>query len=299
MDSRQGTGPRGIWAAVVTPIDDSLSPDIAKAIPYYCELLETGCDGVNLFGTTGEAMSFGTAQRREFMEAVAQSGLPMGRVMAGTGAASLDEMVSLTRAALDLEFAAVLLMPPFFYRDAGDEGVVRFFDALFARASMPPGRAVLYNFPLMSGITFHPGLVDRLMAEFPRTIAGLKDSSNDRALQAELHARHPDLAIFPGSEHYLDDALSSGAAGCISGSVALWPGLAQRVHRGGAPDDARRLADRRATVTGLPFIAAVRYCIARTRADDSWNAPMPPLAALTADERAELDRRLDAGEVVR
>ena len=291
MDNRGGIGPRGIWAAVVTPIDASLSPDTAKGIPYYRELLETGCDGVNLFGTTGEAMSFGTAQRRDFMAAVAESGLPMQRVMVGTGAASLDESVLLTRHALALEFSAVLLMPPFFYRDAGDEGIMRFFDALFERASMPPGKALLYNFPLMSGITFHPALVDRLMATFPETIVGLKDSSNDRALQAELHARHPDLAIFPGSEHYLVEALAAGAAGCISGSVALWPELAQRVLREGDDNDARRLADHRATLTGLPFIAAVRDRIARKLADDSWKTPMPPLVSLTGSERAELDRR--------
>jgi 4-hydroxy-tetrahydrodipicolinate synthase len=291
VHNRDGAGPRGIWAAVVTPIDNSLRPNHAKAIPYYRALLESGCDGINLFGTTGEAMSFGTSQRREFMEAVAESGLPKRRIMAGTGAASLDEAIALTRHALALEFSAVLLMPPFFYRDAGDDGVLRFFETLFARASMPEGKAILYNFPAMSGITFHASLVDRLIAAFPQTIVGLKDSSNDRALQAELHARHPHLAIFPGSEHNLDEALAAGAAGCISGSVALWPDLAQRVCRTRAKDDAHQLADRRATLTGLPFIAAVRYCTARSQADGSWETPMPPLVPLTASERAELDRR--------
>ncbi len=292
MDKHDRLHPHGIWAAVVTPIDASLRPNSAKAIPYYRGLLESGCDGINLFGTTGEAMSFGTAQRREFMEAVGESGLPKRRIMAGTGAASLDESVSLTRHALALEFSAVLLMPPFFYRDAGDDGVLRFFNALFARASMPPGRAILYNFPAMSGITFHPDLVDRLMAAFPRAIVGFKDSSNDRALQAELHARHPGFAIFPGSEHYLDKALTAGAAGCISGSVALWPELAQRVFRERDENDARRLADHRTTLAGLPFIAAVRERIARTLDDDSWQTPMPPLVALSDSERAEFKRRM-------
>jgi 4-hydroxy-tetrahydrodipicolinate synthase len=185
-------------------------------------------------------------------------------------------------------------MPPFFYRDAGDDGVLHFFDALFERASMPAGKAILYNFPSMSGITFHPDLVDRLTAAFPRTIAGLKDSSNDRALQAELHARHPDLAIFPGSEHYLDAALAAGAAGCISGSVALWPELAQRALREGDANDARRLAEHRATLRELPFVAAVRDRIARALADESWKTPMPPLVALSDSERAELERRLGA-----
>jgi 4-hydroxy-tetrahydrodipicolinate synthase len=287
-------GVRGIWAAVVTPIDASLRPDANKAIAYYRELLAAGCDGINIFGTTGEAMSFGTAPRRDFMEAVARSGLPMKRVMAGTGAASLEEAASLTHHAIDLEFAAVLLMPPFFYRDGGDEGIMRFFEALFARVAIPPRKAILYNFPSMSGVTFHPALVDRLVAAFPEAIGGLKDSSNDSALQAELYARHPSLAILPGSEHYLDAAAAAGASGCISGSVALWPEIAQRVHRTAAKEDARNLTALRMTLTGLPFIPAVRHCIARRTSDDSWQIPMPPLVSLTPAERAELDHRFDA-----
>ncbi|MGA8533700.1 MAG: dihydrodipicolinate synthase family protein [Candidatus Tumulicola sp.] len=287
-------GLHGIWAAVVTPIDATLRPDAAKAIEYYGQLLQRGCDGINLFGTTGEAMSFGTRRRLELMQAVAGSGLPMKRFMAGTGAASLDEAARLTQAAINLKFTAALLMPPFFYRDAGDDGVLRFFDKLFGSVSMPRGAAILYNFPLMSGITFHPDLVDRLVAAFPETIGGLKDSSNDRALQAEVLRRHPGLALFPGSEHYLHDAIAAGAAGCISGSAALWPELTQAVYRDGAAADARQLADCRMTLTGFPFVAAVRHRIAVERRDDSWRLPMPPLVPLAPEERVELDRRFRA-----
>ncbi|MEO6836318.1 MAG: dihydrodipicolinate synthase family protein [Candidatus Tumulicola sp.] len=289
-DAKKGL--RGNWAAVVTPVDAHLRPDAAKAIAYYRDLLDAGCDGINLLGTTGEAMSFGAAQRLQLMEAVARSGIPRCRAMAGTGAASLEDTTRLTRAALDLGFAAVLLMPPFFFRDATDDGVMRFFDALFARLPVANDRVLLYNFPQMSGITFHPDLVDRLIEAFPGAIAGLKDSSNDRALQAEILVRHPGLAVFPGSEEYLLDAVASGAAGCISGSVALWPQLARSVYLHPAPGDARRLAERRAVLAQLPFVAAVRYCIARNLGDDSWEQPVPPLMPLTPAQRSELDRRL-------
>lgn len=284
---------RGVWAAVVTPLAD-LHPDAAKAIAYYRELLATGCDGINLLGTTGEAMSFGVAQRLRLMEAVAASGLPMERAMVGTGAASLEDTVALTRRAAELRFAAVLVMPPFFYRDADDDGIVRFFDALFARVELAPGAALLYNFPAMSGITFGPELVDRLVAAFPRTIGGVKDSSNDRALQTELLKRHPALAVFPGSEHYLSEAVAAGAAGCISGSVALWPQLAQRVYLRAFGDDVAQLAACRTALTGLAFIPAVRHGIAAQRDDEAWRTPMPPLVELPSAGRAEFERRLQA-----
>ncbi|MBV9027120.1 MAG: dihydrodipicolinate synthase family protein [Candidatus Eremiobacteraeota bacterium] len=281
--------PKGIWAAVVTPIDRSYSHDILRAVAYYRDLLQRGCDGINLLGTTGEAMSFSRDQRRRFMEAVAQRGLPMERVMAGTGAASLQDAVALTRCAFSNRFAAALVMPPFFFRDATGDGIVAFFDALFAQTNPPPKGVLLYNFPRMSGITFRPDLVDRLLAEFPGIVAGMKDSSNDGRLQSEVIARHPDFAVLPGSERDLLAAKRRGAFGCISGSVALWPELAQRVWSGGDDEASERLDAARTMLDAFPFNPAVRYLISRSQHDAAWESPMPPLRSLSKEQRAELD----------
>lgn len=284
------TRPSGIWAAVVTPIDRSYSPDAARAVAYYRALLRRGCDGINLLGTTGEAMSFSRDQRRRFMEAVAQRGLPMERVMAGTGAASLQDAVALTRCAFSNRFAAALVMPPFFFRDATDDGIVAFFDALFAQTNPPPNSVLLYNFPRMSGITFRPDLVDRLLDEFPGIVTGMKDSSNDARLQSEVLARHPDFAILPGSERDLIAAKRRGACGCISGSVALWPELAQRVWSAGDAEASERLDAARKMLDAFPFNPAVRALIARSQRDAAWQSPMPPLRPVSGEERAELER---------
>jgi 4-hydroxy-tetrahydrodipicolinate synthase len=281
---------RGIWAAVLTPIDEDLGPDASRAIPYYRELLERGCDGVNVLGTTGEAMSFAATQRERFMDALAAGGLPMERIMAGTGAASLADCVRLTRRAFDDGYAAALLMPPFFYRDASDDGIVAFFDALLTRTNPPQNRLLLYNFPRMSGIRFHASLVDRLLEEFPGIIAGVKDSSNDANLQTEILTRHPDLAVLPGSESELLAAKRRGVAGCISGSVALWPALAAAVF---AFDDEARgeeLTRRRNALGGVPFIPAVRYLTAKSRRESEWERPMPPQRRLSPEAQQAMTR---------
>jgi 4-hydroxy-tetrahydrodipicolinate synthase len=289
---KPASGLTGIWAAVLTPVDAALRPDAPKAIGYYGELLRDGCDGLNLLGTTGEAMSFSADERMRFMEAIAQSDLPLHRIMTGTGAASLADSALLTRRAFELGFAAALVMPPFFYREALDDGVVAFFDALLMRAWTPGGRVLLYNFPRMSGITFHAGLVDRLLAQFPEAIAGLKESSNDRRLQADVLTRHPELTVFPGSESYLLTAKAYGAAGCISGSVCLWPQLARDVLQSGSAQLMQQLCKRREALTGPPLIAAVRYLTAQARNDQEWERPMPPLQPLTAQEQRSLDDAL-------
>ena len=278
---------KGIWSAVVTPLDESFVPDAGLAARRYRDLLRRGCDGLNVLGTTGEAMSLDAQERMRFMEALATSGLPMERMMVGTGAASLGDAVRLTRHAFECRFVAALIMPPFFYRDVSDDGILVFFDVIFARTNPPPKSVLLYNFPRMSGIAFHAALVDRLLREFPEPIAGVKDSSNDPQLQSEIIARHPALRVFPGSESDLLAAKSRGAAGCISGSVALWPELAHAVF---AEDDrrkARELARKRAALDGVPFIPAVRYLIAQSENDRAWQRALPPQMPLT-DEAARL-----------
>jgi 4-hydroxy-tetrahydrodipicolinate synthase len=239
-------------------------------------------------------MSFGAETRMRFMKAIGLSGLPMERMMVGTGAASLSDAVRLTRHAFDCNFAAALIMPPFFFREVPDDGIVAFFDALFSLAGPPRNRVMLYNFPRMSGVAFHPALVDRLVAEFPEPIAGMKDSSNDARLQSEVLARHPELAVLPGSESDLLAAKARGVPGCISGSVALWPQLAQTVFANAREAEADELTRRRNALDGLPFIATVRHLTAVQREDSTWERAMPPNVLLTPEQRQHAGRAASA-----
>lgn len=278
---------RGVWSAVLTPVDAQLRPDARKAVEYYKWLLHEGIDGLNVLGSNGESASFGTGQRINYMEAIAQSGLPRDRIMIGTGTTSLDDTVRLTQTAFDCGFAAALVMPPFFFRPASDDGIVAFFAALLARLDDPGRRILLYNWPAVSGATFHAALVDRLVAEFPHTICGMKDTSNDAQLQRDVIARHPDLAVFPSSEEFLVDARQYAASGCISGSVALWPQLSQRVWQTG--EGAGRLTQLRHSIAGPNMLVRVRYLTSKMRGDDSWERPMPPLMPLTIEEKGALE----------
>lgn len=267
---------RGIYSATLTPFDDGLRPDASVAIPYYRGLLENGCDGLNVLGTTGEAMSVGVADRVAYMEALAGA-LPRKRLMAGTGASALGDAVTLTRACLDAGFSAALVIPPFYYRDTGDEGILRFFDAFFSRVQPRERSIMLYNFPRMSGATFHPDVVRRLLVAFPDIICGLKDSSNNVQLENDLHAVDPSLSIFPGSEALLASARAGGLAGCISGSVCLWPDKAQKAWRSGDARDLEAVEVLRDSLEGRPLIGAVRARVAQEQRNPAWLRSIPPL----------------------
>lgn len=270
---------RGICAAVVTPLTARRDPDASKAFAYYAQLLQEGCDALNLLGTTGEAMSLSLSQRSAFLEGLVAQGFPAARAMAGTGSAALQDAIVLTRGALDAGFGGALIMPPFFYRNAGEDGMLRFFDALFEAVAPPRRSMYLYHFPQMSGMPFTLPLVERLMTRYPGIVAGLKDSANDLDYETALTRRHPELDVFPSSESHLMFARERGLSGCISGTVTLWPALAQRLWSQPEPQAALQaeLHALRTGVAGEDLIANVRSRIASERGDETWRIAIPPL----------------------
>src|SRR3954453_10383019 len=100
---------RGVIAAVATPVNEDGSPDVARALKLARYLVDNGCDGLNVLGTTGEATSFSLDERKRVMSAYRDAKLPMNRLMVGTGAAALDDAIALTRHAAELGFAGALV----------------------------------------------------------------------------------------------------------------------------------------------------------------------------------------------
>src|SRR5438067_9892169 len=88
---------RGVIAAIATAVDQRGEPECARSVALARFLLGNGCDGLNVLGTTGEATSFSLEQRKRVMTAYRDAGLPIDRLMVGTGAASVADAVALTR----------------------------------------------------------------------------------------------------------------------------------------------------------------------------------------------------------
>src|SRR5437879_8248510 len=170
---------RGVIAAIATAVDEQGAPDCARSTALARFLLDNGCDGLNVLGTTGEATSFSLAQRERVMLAYKTAGLPMERLMVGTGAAALADAVALTSTAAELGFAGALVLPPFYYKGVPDDGLVAYVGALVAATASRPIPIYLYHFPALSGVPWHVKLIRRLIGEFATRIAGLKDSSGD------------------------------------------------------------------------------------------------------------------------
>src|SRR5215475_10909297 len=128
----------GVIAAVATAVDESGAPDAARSVKLARFLLDTGCDGLNVLGTTGEATSFSLEQRKRVMTHYRDAGLPLDRLMVGTGAAATADAVALTRHAAALGFAGALLLPPFYYKGVPDDGLAAYVGAIVEATATQP-----------------------------------------------------------------------------------------------------------------------------------------------------------------
>jgi len=274
----------GVIAAAATPITASFEPDIERFVTLCKTLLDQGCDGLNVCGTTGEATSFALTQRMAIMRAAAAS-LPLSRLMVGTGAAALADTIALTKHAADLGFAGALVIPPFYYKDIADDGMLKLFEALVAATASKPIDLYLYNFPALSGVAYTPALVEKLIERFGRRIAGLKDSSGDLDYSRGLAIAHSGFRVFPSNEAVLLRARAGDFSGCISASANVNPEFCARAFRegdAGALETAKKI---RALVSRKPLIASVKAVLAHRMKDPAFEALMPPLTPLSPDDK--------------
>lgn len=270
---------KGVIAAIPTPITLEGDPDPAVFVRVAEYLLGNGCDGLNVLGTTGEATSFSVAQRMALMDAVKASGLPLARMMVGTGAAAVADAVALTRHAAALGFAGALVLPPFYYKGVDASGVFAYIAKIADATAQSAIPLYLYHFPALSGVRYDAPLVGSLMQAFPKRIAGLKDYSGDMDYAREMASISPDLHVFPSTEACLDEARARRFAGCISATANLTSAdCALAFHHGDQLALARAVAGRKA-FDGKPLIPAVKALMAARLELPSLSRVMPPLVA--------------------
>jgi 4-hydroxy-tetrahydrodipicolinate synthase len=233
------------------------------------------------------------------MTAYRDAGLPLDRMMVGTGAAAVADAVALTRHAAELGFAGALVLPPFYYKGVPDDGLAAYIDTIVAATAAKPIPIYLYHFPAQSGLPWHPKLVRRLLDAFGQRLVGLKDSSGDMAYAREVAAISPSFKVFPSTEAVLLEARGGAFAGCISATANLNADLCQRAWSRGdaaALDTAvtiRKLFDGRALVSG------VKALLAHIHGDAALARVMPPLAAFSAADTAAVTAGYDQARAKR
>ena len=214
-----GDAIRGVIVPLLTPFNDDLSVATDLYVAHAHWLFERGCAGIAPFGTTGEALSVGIDERIAAIRILVESGIDPARMIPGTGLSNVTDTARLSRACIDLGCAAVMTLPPFYYKAVTDEGLYRYFER-FLDVVGDDARVYLYHIPQVAIVGIPPSLAARLHAAFPDNVVGIKDSSGDWENTQALMGID-DLIVYPGSEMPLIDALELGAPGCISATANL------------------------------------------------------------------------------
>ena len=212
LTSLPAAPPFALRARLLTPLDATGGVDGARLVRHAQGLLAFGVDGVAPFGTTGEGQSFTVAERIAGTDALLEAGIPGRQVVAATGCAALPDTVTLTRHGVQSGCAACLVLPPFFWKDATDDGLFTWYARLIDAVGDVRLRVYLYHIPQVSGVPLSVDLIARLAAAFPGIVAGVKDSAGDWHNTSALLVRVPQLAIMVGHEPDLPKLMPARSA---------------------------------------------------------------------------------------
>ena len=281
----------GLGCALVTPFTPRGDVDTARLVTHARRCLDGGCASVTLFGTTGEGASLGLGERAATLDVVAAAGLDLSRdVLAGVATASVEDAAAQANQLFDAGGRGVLLAPPFYFKDPGDEGLYRWFASVLERCRSPR-EVILYHIPTVTQVALSSPLVRRLDEAFPGLIAGVKDSSGEWASAARLLAEHPHLAILIGDERLLARAMRNGASGAISGCANFCPEIMRpMVDDGVEVPEISRLVE---LLLQYPVTPAVKALVAHRYRDEGFLATAPPLQPAAAAARVALGAALD------
>ncbi|NIM94897.1 MAG: dihydrodipicolinate synthase family protein [Anaerolineales bacterium] len=286
----------GIIPAVVTPLTEDNQLHIDNLQLHIRTVLDEGCHGILLLGTTGEGPSLSIDERLTVIEAGVEAAVDKV-VLVNTGCASLEDTKALTERAFELGVDAVVVVPPFYYKKITTGGLLEYYLRLLAEAVPDDGTLMLYHIPQVTKVPITLELLEGLLDAHPDRIAGVKDSSGDFEHLKTLCSRFPDLSIFAGTDHLLLSGLRHGAAGCITAPSNILAPLNLAVFSAFKKQEFAEELQESLTAARVifekftPFPATVKHLLAIRYGTTGWNL-RPPLVPLPPEDQQVLQRDL-------
>ena len=277
----------GIYAATVSVLNNDLSLNIDKTINHAETIIDNGCHGAAIFGSTGQAQLLSISEKINLLNKLSLS-KHKEKYLIGTGLNSLGETINLMRVANSLSFNSFLIMPPAYYKY--DDRDVKNFYSKIVEAS-PQSKIILYNFEKLSGYKFSLKCVEDLVKSFPEQIVGVKDSSYNLYENLKLE----NFSVMPGSETKLLSGLKLGCSGIITATCNVTSQLARKVYddfkNGKDQTVNQKLCDVRQVFDKYNLISAIHTFLKNK--DDIYKNLLPPLRTLDKTEEKDLINSLD------
>ena len=274
----------GISAALLTPFSADGQIDFGRFALHARKLLDNGAASVTIFGTTGEGASVSPDERRAGLTKLVAEGIPPDAIIQTIYATSVDDAVAQVASGLEIGASNFLLVPPFFFKDCTDDGLLDWHAQLFAKVD-PRARFILYHIPQVTGVALSLQLVGRLAARFPRQLMAVKDSSGSWDNATELLALDA-IPVLVGDERLLHRAAAMGGAGAITGIANLYPDRMHRIFSTATEDTV--LSAEVTRIVAQSVIPALKALLAQQTGDPGWVRVRAPLEPLSAEARRML-----------
>ena len=276
----------GIFAASMSVLNNDLSLNVEKTIMHAEKLIDQGCHGTVIFGSTGQSQLIPISEKIDLLNNLSKSKYQDKHII-GTGLNSLGETINFMRIAISLNLNKFLIMPPAYY-SYGDTEVLDFYSRIIN--SVPDCKIILYNFEKLSGYKFSLKCVETLVNKFPKQIVGVKDSSYN--LYENLKLKN--FSILPGSETKLLKGLELGCSGIITATCNVTAELSRQVYddffAGKKQLYNDKLCDVRSTFDKYNLISSLHTFCAQN--DNMYKNILPPLSLLNKNDEEELMNRL-------
>ena len=278
---------KGIYAASMSVFNSDLSLNIEKTVTHAENIIDQGCHGVAIFGSTGQAQLISISEKISLLNQLSKSKYK-DRYLIGTGLHSLNETINLMSVASSLDFNNFLIMPPAYYK-YGDKEVIEFYSRVVEAAS--DSRIILYNFEKLCGYKFSIECIEELVKKFPNQIVGVKDSSYN----LYEHLNIDNFSVLPGSESKLLKGLELGCAGIITATCNVTAGLSRKVY-----DDFfekkeqtknKMLCDVRNTFEKFNLISGLHSFMSDD--DGIYENVLPPVSLLKEQDKLQLIEELN------
>ena len=276
----------GIYAATVSVLEENLSLNVDKTTKHAENLIDQGCHGVAVFGSTGQAQLIPIGEKIRMINYLSTSKYK-DKYIIGTGLNSLSETINLMKIAISLNFKKFLIMPPAYYK-YGDSEAINFFSKIVDQ--VPESEIILYNFEKLCGYKFSINCIEELVKRFPNQIVGVKDSSYNLFEKLKID----NFSVLPGSEEKLLKGLELGCSGIITATCNVTASLARKVY-----DDFndnkeqkfnKKLCSVRKIFEEFNLISAIHSFMAQK--DKSYINLLPPLSILNNNDQKRLFEEL-------
>ena len=278
---------KGIYAASLSVLDDNLALNVKKTIDHAENLIDIGCHGVAIFGSTGQSQLISISEKIQLINQLSKSKYK-DKYIIGTGLNSLSETINFIKVATSLNFKDFLIMPPAYYK-YGDEEVINYYSKIVQEINNC--RIILYNFEKLCGYKFSKECVEELVKKFPNQIVGIKDSSYNLFKSLKIK----NFSVLPGSEAKLMEGLEIGCSGIITATCNVTATLARRVYddffNGKSQSMNEKLCNVRKVFEQYNLISALHTFMSKK--DKIYKNVLPILSLLPENNKKKLFEELE------